>query len=512
VLPRHSQEERLSDSFDFSELFSDFRDEGRDQLARLDDALLALDAGGPLTDAARAELLRGLHTLKGNAGMLGLRPLQDYVHALETVLRQSSPALAGIVAPLQRSAAALRRAVEQAGTPGQDAALAALDAVPLPAAAPPPIAGVTLVAASPVTDAVGSSAETDAPATESPELSAESPTAPEAPGPAGTAETEGVGDADPLAMPSPVPSQAGDETGAEVRDEVLRVPFARAEALLNEVGTLAAALAAMERWAADHRDALQACGLRRPLAEHLEGVGAAVQAVRGSVRRIRMVPVSRVFGRFPALAAGLAREQGKRVRVLLRGEETELDKATADALLDPLLHLVRNAVDHGVELPEVREAAGKDPVATLWLCAASEGDQVRIEVEDDGRGLDVGAVVARARALGWVGADEEPPEEETAELLFRPGFSTRSEVTEVSGRGIGLDVVRSTVQRLRGNVHAEAGAEGGARFVLRLPLTVALVPVLFLESGGERLAIPAGDVEEAARVGPVERVGAAEVV
>jgi two-component system chemotaxis sensor kinase CheA len=219
-----------------------------------------------------------------------------------------------------------------------------------------------------------------------------------------------------------------------------------------------------------------------------------------------------VFSRFPPLAAELARDRGKRVRVELHGEGTELDKATADALLDPLLHLVRNAVDHGVETPDERRALGKPETATLRLSAAQEGDRVRIEVEDDGRGLDRPAIERRARALGLVADGESLDEEEVDELLFRPGFRTRTEADEVSGRGVGLDVVRDAVQRLRGHVRVEDGEEGGTRFVLLVPLTVALVPVLFFQAAGETFAIPALDVEETVRAGTPGRVGPAETV
>jgi two-component system chemotaxis sensor kinase CheA len=455
----------VGESFDLSELLDDFRDEGRAQVALLDAAAAALERGQALAPAARDALLRALHTLKGNAGMLGMRPLQDFVHALEDVLKPWD-GMPGSHAPasLGEAAAALRRAVDRAGTAGEGEAFAALAAVPL------------------------------------------SPPSPAA-GPAAWEEATPV-----PAAPLP-PAEAEDDTeAADLREETLRVPIGRLDALLSRVGELASVVAALEQWAAAERPALEAARLRRPLAERLETLVAAATAVRRSATELRTIPVGRLFARFVGVAREIARAQGKRVRVVLEGEETGVDKSTADALAEPLLHLVRNAVDHGIEPPERRAAAGKEPEGTLLLRAVAEGEQVRIEVEDDGAGLDLAAARERARERGLVAGDEDLSPAELAELLFLPGFSTRERATGVSGRGVGLDAVRAALAALRGSVEVEPGEEGGTRFVLRLPLTLALLPALFFEAGGETFAVPAADVEETMRTPPVAHVGPAETV
>ncbi|HEX8272319.1 MAG TPA: chemotaxis protein CheW [Longimicrobiaceae bacterium] len=466
----------LSDLFDLSELLGDFRDEARDPVARLDAALAGWERGEALAEADRAPLLRGLHTLKGNAGMLGLRAIQDFVHSVESVLKRSdAPPAASTLDALLRGAAALRAAVDRAGTAEQEAAFAAL--VPVrdePAAAPraaPPAA-----APAPAESAARPAA--DAEAAPVPDAAATAPAAP------------GVRPED-------------------LRDDVVRIPFRMLDVLLDEVGEVATQLTALDDWADARRDALRSCGLARDLRDRVEALATAADAARRTATDLRMVPVGRVLSRFPVLVRDLAREQGKRVRVVLEGEDTRLDKSTADAVAEPLLHLVRNAVDHGIEPPGEREAAGKPAEATLALRAAQEGDRVRIEVEDDGRGLDRARIYARAREQGIAGPGDG---EDAEELIFRPGFSTRRVASALSGRGIGLDAVRGAVSRLRGSVEVEEGDEGGTRFVLRLPLTVALVPALFFEAAGERLAIPTADVEETLRAGPVERAGPAEVV
>jgi two-component system chemotaxis sensor kinase CheA len=497
----------LSDLLDLSELFGDFRDEGRAQLACLDEALQSLESGTAPAEDARAELLRSLHTLKGNAAMLGLRPMQELVHGVEDGFKRSTSPAALPLAALQRAASALRGALEAAGSPAQDAALAPLPALraaladALAAPEPPPAVPSRQADAD-----AGTNGGRDVQEAES------VPSAADRPEEAAAAPVERrVARGEPASPPSAAPAGAG-RSEAGVREETLRIPFGRVDPLLSQVDDLARAVEALRVWAAERAEVLQAAGVRRGLAEQVETLNGIASTVRRSATALRLVPVERVFSRFPPLAADLARERGKRLRVELHGEGTELDKATADALLDPLLHLVRNAVDHGVETPDERRAAGKPETAVVRLSAAQEGDRVRIEVEDDGRGLDRAGIERRAREVGLLAPADEPGEEEVDELLFRPGFSTRAEVDEVSGRGVGLDVVRAAVSRLRGQVRVEDGDEGGTRFVLHLPLTVAMVPVLFFQAAGETLAIPALDVDATVRAGVPGRVGPAETV
>lgn len=395
--------------------------------------------------------------------MLGLHPLGDFVHSVEGIFKSGGSAPDTLpLSLLHQAATSLRQAVDRVGTPGEEAAFGALQ-LHVPPAAP--------------------------------------------------AEAEPV--------PEPAPEQAPEETAspggtelraADLREDTLRVPAARLDALLNRVANLTTEVAALEQWIASQRPVLQNAGLRRPLDNRMETLAVAADAVRRSAAALRTVPVGRLFARFPALARDLARAQEKQVRVILEGEETEIDKSTADALAEPLLHLVRNAVDHGIGPPAERRAAGKPAMGTLWLRATPAGDRVHIEVEDDGGGLDRSAILARAVERGLVPEDADLAGAEMDHLIFRPGFSTRREVTDVSGRGVGLDVVRSRVLELRGSVDVEPGEHGGTLFVLRLPLTLALIPALFFQAAGETFALPAGDVDEAVRATEPRYVGAAEVV
>jgi two-component system chemotaxis sensor kinase CheA len=311
-----------------------------------------------------------------------------------------------------------------------------------------------------------------------------------------------------LEAPGEVDVQGGNESGdagvSSGTGDRVRVPFAKLDGLLAEVGELMGEALALERRLAQR-------GEREPRND-AEAIRRRAAGLREAVMALRLVPIGRVLSRFHGLVRRLAAEQGKEARLIVVGEGTELDKSTADALAEPLLHLVRNAIDHGIRSPEEREAAGKPRHGTVWIRAAQEGDRVRLEVADDGTGLDLPAIRKRARASGLIGRGGGLTDAEVSRLIFRPGFSTRSDVSTVSGRGVGLDVVRRSVRELRGELDVEAEPEGGTRFVLRLPLTVAVVPSVVFQSAGELLALPAGHVVRTVRMEGLERVGAAPVL
>ncbi len=446
------EEAAVAESFDLGALVEEFRDEARDQVDRLDGGLIQLEREGGLSEEPRSELLRALHTLKGNAGMLGLSAIRDFVHVLENVLKSPPDAWADpMLERLFEGAAAVRRAVEAAGTDDQTEAFGELTA------------------------ARHRVEELEPPGR---------PTSVVAGGSGAGAEAEGGGGA-PL--------------------DRVRVPFQKLDALLSEVGELAAELAGVE-------EALQSVGVSRSVRASVQAVRRRARGIRDGVMGLRLVPMARVLARFHALVRRLAREQGKEARLVVEGEGTEVDKSTADALSEPLLHLVRNAIDHGIQTPAEREAVGKPRHGTIRVIASQDGDGVRLVVEDDGSGLDLPAIRSRAEAAGLVQPGATRTAEEIAGLIFLPGFSTRTDVSTVSGRGVGLDVVRRSIRELRGDLRVERLQEGGTRFVMRLPLTVAVVPSLILETGGEVLAVAAADVVRTLKLMAVERVGAGEMV
>jgi two-component system, chemotaxis family, sensor kinase CheA len=212
-----------------------------------------------------------------------------------------------------------------------------------------------------------------------------------------------------------------------------------------------------------------------------------------------MLPLRHVFERFPRLVRDLARQQGKQVELVLQGEDTRVDKAVIDELGEPLVHLIRNAVDHGIEPPAVRAARGKPPAGTLLLSAAQESNQVVITLVDDGGGIDAAGVRRRAMEKGIIRPDEVLSDREAIQLIFTEGFSTARTVTDVSGRGVGLDVVVQSMERLNGLIEAETVEGAGTKFTLQLPLTLAIITVLMVEVGGAAYALPSGAVVESLR-------------
>jgi two-component system chemotaxis sensor kinase CheA len=230
----------------------------------------------------------------------------------------------------------------------------------------------------------------------------------------------------------------------------------------------------------------------------------ALTELQAAVLKTRMVPVEHVFRRFPRVVRDLAHSRGKRVELDIHGGLTELDKSIVDALGEPLLHLVRNAIDHGIESPEDRERAGKPAAGRIELSAFYEGNHAHVVVEDDGRGIDVGLVAKRAERLGLIdkAALETMTPSDILNTIYQPGFSTKESVSDISGRGIGMDVVRESIENLKGVIELETAPGKGTRFLIRLPLTLAILRAVLVEVAGKGFAIPLTSVLEIVRLEP----------
>jgi two-component system chemotaxis sensor kinase CheA len=273
-------------------------------------------------------------------------------------------------------------------------------------------------------------------------------------------------------------------------EQLIRVPLSKLDKLMNLVGELVI-----------YRTELQVAkerGSQDALEGVIERIGRSIIELQNEVMSMRMTPMAFVFNRFPRMVRDLAKRFGKKVKFIIEGAETEIDRSILDKLGDPLVHLLRNAIDHGIEPPEERIAAGKPEEGHLWLRAYAEGNYVFIEVEDDGRGIDPEKVKKKAIERGIISPDEAEnlSKREIYELLFRPGFSTAEKVTDVSGRGVGLDVVKAVIEQLGGSIEVQSEIGKGTKFVLRLPLTLAIITALLVTVGSEVYAIPLGSVDE----------------
>lgn len=294
---------------------------------------------------------------------------------------------------------------------------------------------------------------------------------------------------------------------------VVRIEAGRVDEVLNLVGEMVTARSTLAGVAAEAGVYLPE-ELAARLGDAQSFLGRVLQDLQRSAMRMRMVAADRVFRRFSRVVRDLGRRTGKRLLLRIEGESTELDRGILDALEEPLLHLVRNAADHGIETPEERRAAGKPEEGRIVLRASREGNQVLIEVADDGRGIDAAAVRRAAAARAAPSEAEAPlPDDDVLQLVFQPGLSTAPEVTETSGRGVGLDVVRERVEALKGSIRASNLPAGGASFVIKVPLTVAIIKALLFRVGGQDLAVPLTSVLEIARVAALarERVGVHEM-
>ncbi|KQN78337.1 chemotaxis protein CheA [Devosia sp. Leaf64] len=268
----------------------------------------------------------------------------------------------------------------------------------------------------------------------------------------------------------------------------LRVPAERLDELMDRVGELVIAQARLSQIAASSADLSL-----KTIAEELERLSSGL---RDTTMGIRMVPIGTIFSRFRRLVHDLSGELGKQIEFITTGEETELDKTVIERLADPLVHLIRNSVDHGLESAEKRVAAGKDPKGTVRLSAVYSGAEVAISVVDDGAGLNHERIRAKAEENGLIGPDAKLTEQELNHLIFAPGFSTAKEVTALSGRGVGMDVVKRTIDGLRGTIDVTTTQGKGSTFTLRLPLTLAIIDGMLVRVGDGRYTIPLAAVEE----------------
>ena len=292
----------------------------------------------------------------------------------------------------------------------------------------------------------------------------------------------------PQAAPKQTPAKQG--AGKPVVNRTVRVDIEKLDVLMNLVSEL---IIAKNSLVAATNNADSAIGA----SEHIEYLESVTTNLHESVMKVRMVPIESVVAKFPKMIRDLSKKLDKKMQLIMTGEETELDRTVVDEIGDPLMHLLRNSADHGLESAEVRAQRGKPAVGTVRLNAYQDGNNVVIEVGDDGNGIDVEAVKNKAISRGTITAEqaESMTDKDIIDLLFLPSFSTAQKVSDVSGRGVGLDVVKSKIESLSGEVEVKTKLGEGSTFIIRLPLTLAIIQALMVEVGKEKYAIPLGTIQ-----------------
>jgi two-component system chemotaxis sensor kinase CheA len=499
----------MSDNREFIE---EFLVESGENLDQLDRDLLALEEQ-PDDPQRLASIFRTVHTIKGNSGFFGFSKLGALTHSGEHLLGRLRDGklrlddrVAGTLYSMVDAVRTILSSIEKTGVEGEQdfrdlsLQLAVVASATAAAAGPEAVAPVArpgdqAVAAgdTPVAAPAETTAGVAAPAAAEPPVAAATPPAvpapvPPVPAPAAASPPPAAPPVTAPTPPRPAPPAEAPRAAAPAADTSIRVDVGLLESILDLVGELVLA-----------RNELRSVGGGDPA---LEGVIHRINAVTGSLQeaaiKTRMQPIEHVFNKFPRIVRDLAVSCGREVQLVIDGADTELDRTLIESIRDPLTHLIRNAVDHGIEPPATRESRGKPRAGRLSLRAFHESGQVTIEVQDDGAGIPVDAVRAKAVSRGLVDADTAAslPDERVLQFIFEPGFSTAAQVTSVSGRGVGMDVVKTNIEAIGGTVDLASRPGLGTTVRVRVPLTLAIIPALVVRCGEERFALPQAAVGE----------------
>ncbi len=523
----------MGDFTGMEELLQDFLLEASDLLSDVDSKLMDLEKA-PEDKALLNVIFRGFHTIKGGAGFLNAQELVTLCHLTENLfdkLRngelQLTPSLLDVILAATGEVRLMFNDLGKNTQPQSAPAniLAALEAalkgesVAAPAPAAPVISSALQAAAQNGPDwnqlyhallgATPAAAPAAIPATPAPVAAPAAVTA---------APAHPVIDEHQLKVSafgrrandipgSAAPSASRREGEAGAKDNTIRVDTDRLDQVLNLSGEIGLTKNRLTHLRTDILQGRADPATLKSLDESVSQLDMLVVNLQNAVMNTRMQPIGRLFKKYPRLARDLARQLGKDVELVLSGEETEIDKTMIEDLNDPLVHLVRNAVDHGVESAEQRVAAGKPEKSMVQLSARQEGDHILISISDDGRGMRAEVLRNKAIEKGLITPEAASAmnEEESLNIVFMPGFSTKDEVSSVSGRGVGMDVVKTNIQKLNGSISIQSEPGRGSVFTISLPLTLAILPVLLLRLSDQPFAVPLSMVREIMSVTPEEQ-------
>ncbi len=515
----------MSDFAGMEDLLSDFLQEAGDLLSDVDNKLVDLERA-PEDHRLLNEIFRGFHTIKGGAGFLNATELVRLCHLTENLfdkLRNAemslTPILMDVIMSATQGVRDMFRIIAQGRQPEPAAAglvanlRAALEGGLAATESPPPVVTVQAAPKPPPAPTDGPnwsalhSAVTGQPAAVPTPVPATLPAA--AAAPAATVDAaanlqphfppEGRRATDrPGAVGSATPSGRRADERTAARETTIRVDTARLDQVLNLSGEIGLTKNRLTSLRADIVAGKTDTETLQALDQAVSQLDLLVSDLQNSVMKTRMQPIGRLFQKYPRIARDLARQLGKEVELALVGEETEVDKTMIEDLADPLIHLIRNAVDHGVEPQDERLAAGKPAKSVVRLEARQEGDHILLIVADDGRGMSPERIRAKAVEKGILSEDEANTldDRQSLNLIFLPGFSTMSQASAVSGRGVGMDVVKTNIQKLNGSIEIRSEPGKGSVFLISLPLTLAILPVLLVLLGDQPFALPLSMVRE----------------
>lgn len=491
-------------AIDLNRFIATFFDEAREHLESIEERAMVLGTGREDAETLNA-IFRAAHSIKGGSGTFGFAQLAEATHEMETLFdglrkgrgRADENTVRLLLDACDVFKAHLARLM--AGERGNDAGIAGvrarivayraahLQGTPAAETSGAPAADPAPQAAATSESFFAADAPAEAPARAAASAGSAYGLFEPAPAPAAAA-AEKYGLFEPAAPAEGAPAEQARRKGDQ---SSIRVSVEKIDRIVNLVGELVIAQAMMQQSAGT-----LAGGQDEQLSHSLGTLDRNTRELQQAVMSIRMMPMEFVFSRFPRLVYDVSSKLGKKLNLRTLGQETELDKELIELLIDPLTHVVRNAIDHGIESPEERARAGKPEAGTLLMRATHRGGSVIIEVADDGRGLDRGLIIAKARELG-LAADEAMSDQEAWSLIFEPGLTTAREVTSFSGRGVGMDVVRRNITALGGSVWVTSVKGEGTTFTIQLPLTLAVLDGMIVGVGDEQYIVPLEFVAEA---------------
>ena len=451
---------------DMQELVQDFLVETNEIIENLDHDLVELESNQNDLELLN-KIFRGAHTMKGSSSFLGFNKLADLTHHAEDILNKLRKGEMVVTREIMDTLLEFVDKTKQIisdienGTDTADVASVIND---LKLASEGKLVGKKPAAASAPASQVAAPAQ--------------------------------------AATPKAAPKQEAKQHQATQVEQTIRVDVSRLDSLVNLVGELVLSRNRLSQIAGELENKFENEYLVEQLLDVTSAIGMNTTELQLAIMKTRMIAIGKVFNKFPRVVRDIARDTGKEIDLIISGEETELDKQVIESIGDPLLHMIRNSCDHGVETPEVRVAKGKPRTGTVLLSAYHEGNHVVIEIKDDGAGMDPDKLKRKAIEKGVITLDEanNMDDKQAFGLIFKAGFSTAEKITNISGRGVGMDVVRNNIEKLNGIITIDSKINEGSTFFLKLPLTLAIIQALLVEVAGETFAIPLASVVETVRI------------